>query len=169
MTQGPQALQFVLSFAFVLGLMWAVARVFRKQVTGRNTGGLEVIARQPLSRTSSIAVVRVGEQAYVVGVTEQRIALLGEADAALLESLITRAPAAAPRAGGRRRRGANAVRHDGAPVEAPAAEPVVQDAAVPAPRRPVAATATALHGSILAPSTWRQALEVVRERTVRKG
>ncbi|MDP9417610.1 MAG: flagellar biosynthetic protein FliO, partial [Actinomycetota bacterium] len=89
MTDAGDVLRFLLSFGFVLALMWGAARVMRKQVGGRGTGALEVLARQPVGRGSSVAVVRVGDQALVVGVTEQRVSLLGEADPGLVESLRT--------------------------------------------------------------------------------
>lgn len=75
----------VVSLAIVLGLMAACAWVLRKRGTlGRLTGGgaLAVLARQPLGRNASVAVVRVGERALVIGVTEQSVTLLGESDAA---------------------------------------------------------------------------------------
>lgn len=70
------------SLAVVLLLMWAAARVLRRTATGRATGALEVLARQPLSRTASLAVVRVGERALVVGIADQRVSLLTETDLA---------------------------------------------------------------------------------------
>ncbi len=150
MSDGGDVLRFVLSFVFVIALMWAVARMMRKQVTGRSTGALEVIARQGIARGSAVAVVRVGDRALVVGVTEQRVSLLGEADSALVEELRTR-PAAAETGSkqGRRRRRAD----------------------IPSQRRRETApdAVTALHGSILSVSTWRQAVDVMRERTVRNG
>jgi flagellar protein FliO/FliZ len=50
---------------------------------------MEVLARQPLTRAASLAVVRVGDRHLVVGVTEQSVTLIDEADGALF------APAAA--------------------------------------------------------------------------
>ncbi len=160
MSGAVDVLRFLLSFAFVIALMWGAARYMRKQVAGRGTGALEVLSRQAVGRGSAVAVVRVGEQALVVGITEQQVSLLAETDLAIVESLtaaptLAAPPAVAPRGAGRRRRGA-----------APAL-----DSSRPATTDETATAdgTTALHGSILAPSTWRQAVDVLRERTVRKG
>ncbi len=53
MTDAGDVLRFLLSFGFVLALMWGAARVMRKQVGGRGTGALEVLARQPVHYTSN--------------------------------------------------------------------------------------------------------------------
>ena len=42
---------------------------------------IEVLARQTLGRGSSIAIVRAGERALVLGVTDQRVTLLAETTA----------------------------------------------------------------------------------------
>ena len=75
----------ILSLAVVIGLMWIAANVLRKRgftgVAGRRaTRGpqIELVARRPLGRNSSIAVVRVGGHALVVGVTEHQVTNLGE-------------------------------------------------------------------------------------------
>ncbi len=172
MSGAVDVLRFLLSFAFVIALMWGAARIMRKQVAGRGTGALEVLARQAVGRGSAVAVVRVGEQALVVGITEQHVSLLAETDLALVESLNSApAPAAqvaaTPRGGGRRRRGAT-----GAPsVQGTQASSVGESDTDTTPTgKTIPGTGTtALHGSILAPSTWRQAVDVLRERTVRKG
>ncbi|MDP9394567.1 MAG: flagellar biosynthetic protein FliO, partial [Actinomycetota bacterium] len=107
------ALRLVLSLGFVIGLMWVAARIVRGQVAGRGGGALEVLARQQLGRGSSVAVLRVADQALVVGITESRVTLLGEADLQAVEALVpvadkpaAAAAGAAERPGGRRRRGA---------------------------------------------------------------
>lgn len=52
------------------------------------------------------------------------------------------------------------------PAEPQDAVPGVERVAVPVPE--AAATGGGLHGSVLAPSTWKQAVAVLRERTVRR-
>jgi flagellar protein FliO/FliZ len=52
------------------------------------------------------------------------------------------------------------------PAEPQAAVPGVERVAVPVPAS--ATTGSVLHGSVLAPSTWKQAVAVLRERTVRR-
>jgi flagellar protein FliO/FliZ len=76
----------IVSLGVVIGLMWAVARVIRKRGFG-GVGGpsrrpgvqVDIVARRTLGRNSSIAVVRAGNQAMVVGITEQRITKLADA------------------------------------------------------------------------------------------
>jgi flagellar protein FliO/FliZ len=72
-------LNVMFSLAVVLGLMWVLARVARRPLT-RAGGPLTVLARQQLTRGAAVAVVRVGERALVVGITEQQVTLLGETD-----------------------------------------------------------------------------------------
>ena len=72
------------SLLIVFGLMWGVARVVRQPLRGRDAGGpMAVLGRQQLSRGSLVAVVRVADRAFVVGVTEQQVNLLAETDLAV--------------------------------------------------------------------------------------
>jgi flagellar protein FliO/FliZ len=80
------ALRIVFSLAVVLVLMWGIARVARRPLAGRSGGALSVLARQPLTRGASVAVVRVGERAYVLGVTDQNVSLLAEAEPDTIEA-----------------------------------------------------------------------------------
>ena len=74
------------SLLIVFGLMWGLARVVRRPLGGRHrTGSLAVLTRQQLSRGSSVAVVQVADRAYVLGVTDQQISLLGETDLAAFQ------------------------------------------------------------------------------------
>ena len=59
-------LRVVLSLGIVLGLMWFVARASSRKLGGRSRSVVAVVARQPLSRGSSLAVVEVGERVLVV-------------------------------------------------------------------------------------------------------
>lgn len=72
-------LRLSLSLAIVLGLVWVAARVLRSRgaLALRNPGShLEVVERRPLGKSASVAVVRVGGKALLVGVTESRVELL---------------------------------------------------------------------------------------------
>ena len=78
----------IFSLGVVIGLMWVAARV-RAQARLRRRRRREPAARAcrstcspgaPLGRNASIAVVRVGEQAMVVGVTDHQITKLADAD-----------------------------------------------------------------------------------------
>ena len=79
------ALRIFFSLGVVLLLMWGLARVARRPMTGRGGGAVSVLARQPLTRGASVAVVRVGERAYVLGVTDQNVSLLAEAEPDAIE------------------------------------------------------------------------------------
>ncbi len=134
-----------LSFTFVLALMWLAARLLRGKISGRSAGIVEVMARQQVGRGASVAVVRVADRALVVGVTEHGVSMLGEPIADLSTLVDPTEPVA------------------------------LAGPAVPSARRAaldsttlVNGQKTALSGSILSPGTWRQALHVLRERTVRR-
>ena len=77
------------SLAVVFGLMALAARALKKRGLGSSgsTPGsrIEVLARQALGRTSSVQLVRVAGRTLVLGVTEQQVQVLGEADPLLLE------------------------------------------------------------------------------------
>jgi flagellar protein FliO/FliZ len=80
----------VFSLAVVLVLMALVARVMRNRTmpgvgrVGVRRDLLRVVARQPLSRAASVAVVQAADRAMVLGVTEHGIELLAELDPATL-------------------------------------------------------------------------------------
>jgi flagellar protein FliO/FliZ len=146
-----------LALGAVLGLMWLLARMSRKPLKARAAGPLAVLARQQLSRSSSVAVVRVGDKALVIGVTDTQVSLLGETDlAAVTEAL--------------------------APVESVSRTPV--DLAADGTEGLAASGTTdsdlaavtdlgtrrtgAFAGSALSPATWKQTVDFLRERTARR-
>jgi flagellar protein FliO/FliZ len=154
----------LVSLAAVLGVIWVIARRARKGPRAANGRTLEVLERAALSKGSSVAVVRVGDQALVLGVADSGVSVLGETDldAALANKtapkgrLAARAAHAAPAGFGRT-----------APVAAPVAAAVVTPevaAAVQAAPRPAAGP---LAGSVVSPQTWRQTLESLRDLTAR--
>lgn len=134
-------LRLVLSLAAVIGLMWLAARMLRGQLRGSNGGVLEVVARQQLGRGSSVAVIRVADQAMLVGVTESKITLLAETDLAAVEA----AQAAAET--------------ERTPVHS----------AVGGSAADSLQAIDGLSGSIVSPATWKQAVNVLRDRTARRG
>ena len=74
------------SLLVVLGLLWVLAKVARRPLAGRGGGAIAVLARQQLTRGSTVAVVRVGDRALILGVTDGQVSLLGEADPASVDS-----------------------------------------------------------------------------------
>lgn len=82
----------VISLAVVLGLMVGAAWVMRRRggpLMRRIGRGLplEVMARQSLGRTASVQVVRLGDRAVVLGVTEQQVTYLTEGDPSEFETV----------------------------------------------------------------------------------
>jgi flagellar protein FliO/FliZ len=78
-------LQVVFSLAVVFGMMWLLARLAKRPLGGGRGGALSVVARQQLTRTASVAVIRVADRALIVGVTENQVSLLGETDLEAVE------------------------------------------------------------------------------------
>ncbi len=82
----------IMSLAVVIGLMWIAANVLRKRGIAGTTSRrgprgpqVELLARRPLGRNASIAVVRIGEHSLVVGVTDHQVTKLGEVDSAEID------------------------------------------------------------------------------------
>jgi flagellar protein FliO/FliZ len=77
------ALRVLCSLTVVFAILWALARLVRRPLGGRGGGTVTVVARQQLSRGSSVAVVKVADRALVLGVSDAGVSLLADADAAL--------------------------------------------------------------------------------------
>jgi flagellar protein FliO/FliZ len=176
----------LVSLAAVLGVMWLLARRMKKGGRGRDAGLIDVLGRQQLSRNSAVTVVRIGEQALVLGVTDAQVSVLGQTD--LPTALAARdALKPAVKAAARQRRPAGEVRPARTrparpapaaatapiapapaqrpvdhPAARPAARPTNRTAEPPAPRSPLA-------GSALSPQTWKQTIESLREMTTRSS
>ena len=73
------ALRVAISLACVLGLLMLVAKgaARRGGVRGATPERFSVVGRASLGKTSSVALVRVGDRALVVGVSETGVRLLG--------------------------------------------------------------------------------------------
>jgi flagellar protein FliO/FliZ len=138
-------LRITLSLLIVLGLMWGLARLAKRPLARRGGGVLDVLSRQQLSRTSSVAVIRVADRALIVGITDTQISLLGEADLAAVERQL-----AEP---GERRAAV--------PLDPTTPAPtIVPGLGLEQPGR--------LDGSVLSPKTWRSLADFLRERTARR-
>jgi flagellar protein FliO/FliZ len=150
----------IASLAVVVGLLLLLARLAGRRFAGRDGAPVQVLHRQPLSRTSSIAVVSVGSRLLVVGATEQQVRLLTEldpdelgTDLVLLEGSADDldelpAPATPLPVTGARPAG---VRPAGARPSGPRTAGAHRAAT---PARPAQGPLT---GSVLSPQTWRQA------------
>ncbi len=151
-------LRVLLSLAVVLGLLWWLARRTAGSRTRTRQASVTVVGRQSLSRHSGVAVVEVEGRRLLLGVTDQGVSLLTELEQPAVEPADDRAeidPAEL----------AAMVGLDDPTTDAPATpvrpQPAARTPAVPTPRNP-------LEGSVLAPSTWRQAVVAVQERTIRR-
>ena len=85
-----------ISMAAVIVVMWIAARVLKNRegrggvTRHRSSGGgafkkapvVQVLGRSGVGRHASIAVVRAGEKALIVGVTDTNVSLLGELEPA---------------------------------------------------------------------------------------
>lgn len=109
------ALRTALSLLVVLAIVFAAARLLGRASGHGGSAALDVLARQALGRTASVAIVRVADRAYVLGVTENQITLLDDTDLTQITEVIAAArPAAALRgsifSGAAWRQGVEAVR-----------------------------------------------------------
>jgi flagellar protein FliO/FliZ len=137
------------SLLVVIALMVGMAKLARKPLGIRRGGGLiEVLGRQQLSRGASVAVVRIADKAMVLGVTDGRVSLISEADLTTIEEYQPEPPVKR---------------------EALSLESLDAAAGSPVASRPGGAMGTGLGGSVLSPDTWKQTMQFLRERTVRKS
>ena len=152
MDQVLLALRVVLSLAVVIALMWGLTRVARGRQTVRGVP-IDVIARTPMGKHSSVVIVKVEGRGLVLGVTEHQMTMLAEVE-------LTPEPAAAEV----REQLDLTVVTGGTAVE-PAADVIPMGRAG---RRAVeTAGGTALGGSVLSPQTWRDMMGALREKSVR--
>ena len=131
------------SLLVVFGLMWGLAKVARRPLSGnRGSGTLSVLNRQQLARGAAVTVVQVADRALILGVTDTQVSLLGETDL-------------------------DAFEHDPHhPRPDPATETVD---ALPALHPTVLPHhGGKLDGSLLSPRTWGSTLDFLRDRTTRR-
>jgi len=142
----------IASLALVVGLLLLLARFGGRRFRGRSGDLVRIVHRQPLTRTSAVAVVAVGSRLLVLGTTEQHVSILTELDPDELGELGELGEVVSP---------------DGAEVVLDIPRLSVAPAAPVAPRpgahragSPARAPQGALAGSVLSAQTWRQALAV---------
>src|SRR5205823_12127035 len=78
---------------FAMGVVFGVMVLAAKVARNRGIGGMgrrgpgvaiEVLARQPFGKNASVAIVRAGGRALVLGVTDSSVTVLAEADPAVI-------------------------------------------------------------------------------------
>jgi flagellar protein FliO/FliZ len=119
----------IASLAVVVGLMLLLAKLVGKRYGARAGAPVQVLHRQPLSRSASVAVITVGSRVLVVGTTDHQVSLLTELDPEELE----------------------------VELDLPAEVALDADESSDAPER-LPAAGGALAGSLLSAQTWRQAM-----------
>jgi flagellar protein FliO/FliZ len=173
----------LLALILVLGVMWALARWARKPMgVGKGERVMTVLARQQLSRGSSVAVLKLMDRALVLGVTEQGVQLLTETELAPIEQMLTvpaesrrrlAVPVALSNALAVKSAGTAMAELDGvAASESLTSEAFEADGfeagVVDAGPAGLPVRASKLDGSVLSPNTWKQLLGAARELTVRR-
>lgn len=197
MSAGHMLLQLLLGMAVIVGVIVAGTKLARgrhgsapsSRGLQRRRGLVQVLGRQALGKGVSVAVVQVGERAYLLGVTPSEVRRLGETDACALlassepasESASGRARSAAVLRGAIRARLERSDRFS----RSAGSTGVVGSAAVAGveePRTALRATVsiasfeassgsarvTPIGGARPAP-TWTSTIEHLRERTVRRA
>jgi flagellar protein FliO/FliZ len=141
-------LRLLVSLAVIVGLLLVITKLSRKRFAGNQRNMIQVIARQPLSRTSAVTVLRVGSQYLVVGATEGSMTLLSELDPDEidLDTLDTGTDAT------------DSTESVASPITAKTTE-------VPATAQ---TTLGALSGSLLSKQTWKQAWGAVRPNKTKR-
>jgi flagellar protein FliO/FliZ len=128
-------LRLVVSLAIVVGLLLLLARFGARRFHGQAGALVRVVHRQPLSRTSAVAVVTVGSRVLVLGTTEQHVSILTELEPEDLDPGVLEL---------------DAVEGPRAPIEVSELVDAIE------PRDPLA-------GSVLSAQTWRQAFQVASQ------
>jgi flagellar protein FliO/FliZ len=138
---GMMLFRLVLSLGFVAVVLWFAARVAKKRGLGGRQGLIEVLARQPMGRTSAVTVIRVADKVMVVGSTEGQITLLGDMDTEAVEEHIARLDAD---------------------------EAMNKPVRASTPRAASTAGTGLVAGSVFDRSQWSALIDGLRERTVRR-
>ncbi len=128
-------IRLVVSLAIVVGLLLLLSRVVSGRFKGRSGAAIQILHRQPITRTSTIAVISVAGRVLLVGATEHEITLLSELDPDQLDVVMRDAE---PRGSG----------PDSSGTDAPIG----------------LGNGGRLDGSILSTNTWRQAWAAVNKK-----
>jgi flagellar protein FliO/FliZ len=149
-------IRLVFSLAVVVGLLLVLVRVGGRRFRGSADALVRVVHRQPLSRSSAVAVVTVGSRVLVLGTTEQQVSVLAELEPEELDEQpgaeLLSLPEVLPE-----------ILTEDVPevleVPAPPAPRTAGShrASHRAARAATDSAAGALAGSVLSPQTWRQA------------
>lgn len=146
-------LRVVLALAFVAVLLWYIQkRATRGQRGPRSGDALTIISRRGLGKTSSVVIVETDGKRFLLGVTEQAVNVLHTSDA----PVAVEAPATVPVPATGKVFALKLAEATGR--TAVAAGDVLSPVSRHPQRKP-----SPLDGSILAPSTWKQAGSALRK------
>jgi len=76
----------VVSLGLVIALMWLVAKFARKRMGASSRKGvddalrLQVLARQTIGKNASVTLLRSGDRALLLGVTDHSVSLLSDTE-----------------------------------------------------------------------------------------
>ncbi|CAM3339290.1 flagellar biosynthetic protein FliO [Nocardioides dubius] len=84
-------IRLIASLAIVVGLLLLAAKFFGRQFQSRVGATIQVLHRQALTRSASVAVVVVGPRVLVLGTTDQQVNVLAELDPEELDLEVTEA------------------------------------------------------------------------------
>ena len=144
----------VFSLAVILGMLLLLARFSAKRFRGNADSLVKVVHRQPLSRTSAVAVVTVGSRTLVLGTTEHQVQLITELDPEEVELALSPSPALADSP-------LELVKDVYNPRHAADQDEVPE---VSRPASPIRPAEGALAGSVLSAQTWKQAFAVATNK-----
>jgi flagellar protein FliO/FliZ len=150
----------LISLVVVLLIVWFLGRRLRRGGRIKDTCLIDVLSRQQLTRTASVAVVRVGDKALVIGVTDTGVNVLGETDLEAAEAAARSTAPKPPTASHRRAQPTPPRTATGTVTAAAPGRAAFESGSASAARGPLA-------GSALSPQTWRQTIESLRDLTSR--
>jgi len=168
-----------ISLVAVLGLLYLISRWLRRR-QGAVAGGADfsVLAKQSLGAKAAVALVKVGDKALVVGVSDAGVNLLGETDVA---SVFAQTGELKEIVDGVEEGDSTAEKSTVDVTTTSLAEPGVvaaqpnvaerylrKDGGTIAAKIPARHAPSGVTGSALSPATWTKAVDVLRERTTRR-
>jgi flagellar protein FliO/FliZ len=164
-----------ISLVAVLGLLYLISRWLRRR-QGGVTGGADfsVLAKQSLGAKAAVALIKVGDRALVVGVSDAGVNLLGETDVASVFARTGELKETAQGAEGEDTTAEDSTVDVTDQTEDVPAQPVTgeryvrKDGETLAVRSARHAPPSGVTGSALSPATWTKAVDVLRERTTRR-
>ena len=144
----------------VLAIAYGLARLARRSTSASMARGVRVVDRLALTRDASLAVVQVAGRGLVLGITSQSVSVLTEIEPTLLLQHYRTAAHPAP---------VHPMTATPGVADLPAAQPLTERRVDDARARPAPKGKSKSNGSVLDPATWGQAVNAMRDLTVRRS